>query len=74
MMLKGMPEKGDIWLSKYKTRVLIINVDVYSVYFYSSWDSDLDKNCETTADFLDNYTYLGRAKYITTDLFKTENE
>ena len=73
-MLKGLPENGDIWLSKYKPRVLIINVDIYSVYFYSSWGSDLDKNCETTADFLDNYTYLGRAKHITTDLFKTENE
>ena len=73
-MFKGMPEYGDIWLSKYKTRVLIINVDPYSVYFYATWGNQLETICETTADFLDNYTYLGRAKHHITDLFKTENK
>ncbi len=73
-MSKDKPEVGDVW----KSKELNFKVHIISIFgnmpFVLYINEDNERDYFPLETFLEAFDYIGKAKAIFEDLFKTENE
>lgn len=70
-MSKDKPEVGDVWQNKTgRLRVYITKVDAWGIIGISSSGAIVSKNMY----HLEKYTYLGKSKANTNELFEVKDE
>ena len=71
-MSKDIPEKGDVWVTEDGSKLHIMyvnNDDEYEVFAQNA-----DATWIVNMEFLEDYTYLGKAKGSISDLFEIKDK